>query len=104
MTMKCVFLPAARAAALSALLLGPTVSSAQTTAAAPPVKRTWALTRPESTGYVETSRYDDVVAFMKAMAAASPQIHLSTYGYSYEGRAMPLAVIGAPNASAEAVL
>ncbi len=41
---------------------------------------------------------------MKAMAAASPQIHMTTYGYTYEGRPMPLAVIGAPAATAEAVL
>ncbi len=41
---------------------------------------------------------------MKAMAAASPQIHLTTYGYTYEGRPLPLAVIGAPAATAEAVL
>jgi len=103
--MKCAFPPAVRTAALSALLLGPTLSSGQTAPAAPPpAKRTWPLTRPESTGYVETSRYDDVVAFMKAMAAASPQIHLATYGYTYEGRAMPIAVIGAPDATAASVL
>jgi hypothetical protein len=62
------------------------------------------LTRPEATNYAETSRYDDVMAFMKAMAAASPQIHLTTYGYTYEGRALPLAVIGAPGATPEQVL
>jgi hypothetical protein len=62
------------------------------------------LTRPERTNYQETSSYDDVLSFMKAMAAASPQIHLTTYGYTYEGRPMPLAVIGAPDATPEAVL
>jgi len=56
------------------------------------------LTRPELSDYAETSRYDDVVAYMKLMAAANPQIHLKTYGYTYEGRALPLAVIGAPGA------
>ncbi|MBV6520373.1 MAG: hypothetical protein MNPFHGCM_00479 [Gemmatimonadaceae bacterium] len=66
--------------------------------------KTWPLTRPESTGYRETSRYADVIAFMQAMASASSQIHLTTYGYTYEGRPMPLAVIGAPNATPEAVL
>jgi hypothetical protein len=64
----------------------------------------WPLTRPEATNYAETSRYDDVVAFMKAAAGAAPQIHLTSFGYSFEGRALPLAVIGAPNASPEAVL
>jgi hypothetical protein len=72
-------------------------------AAAQSAARSAMLTRPERTGFAETSSYDDVVAFMKAMAAASPQIHLTTYGYTYEGRPMPLAVIGAPDATPEAV-
>ncbi|HEY0930768.1 MAG TPA: M14 family zinc carboxypeptidase, partial [Gemmatimonas sp.] len=62
------------------------------------------LTRPERTDYAETSRYDDVIAYMKLMAAANPQIHLTTYGYTYEGRPLPLAVIGAPGATAAQVL
>ncbi|MDQ6611019.1 MAG: hypothetical protein M3Y64_01190 [Gemmatimonadota bacterium] len=62
------------------------------------------LTRPELTDYAETSRYDEVIAYMKQMAAANPQIHLTTYGYTYEGRPLPLAVIGAPGASAEQVI
>jgi hypothetical protein len=66
--------------------------------------RAWPLTRPEATCYTETSRYQDVVDFMQAMAAASPEIHLTTYGHTYEGRPMPLAVAGAPEASPEAVL
>lgn len=62
------------------------------------------LTRPERTDYTETSRYDDVIAYMREMATANPQIHLTTYGYTHEGRALPLAVIGAPAATPEAVL
>ncbi len=62
------------------------------------------LTVPERTNYVETSLYDDVMAFMRAAAAKAPQtIHLTTFGYSFEGRALPLAVIGAKNATPEAV-
>jgi hypothetical protein len=75
---------------------------APATASAVP-HRNWPLTRAEVSGYAETSRYDDVMAFMRAMAAASPQIHLTTYGYTYEGRPMPLAVIGAPDAKPETV-
>jgi hypothetical protein len=106
MTMPRPSRSAVRAATLASLLVSAAISSGQSAAtpSAPPAKRTWPLTRPESTGYAETSRYDDVVTFMKAMAAASPQIHLTTYGYSYEGRALPLAVIGAPSAGADAVL
>ena len=72
--------------------------------AAPRAARTWPLTRPEATNYTETSRYDDVMWFMKAMAAAAPkQILLTTYGHTFEGRPMPLAVIGAPGTTPEAV-
>ncbi|MBX7183977.1 MAG: peptidase M14 [Vicinamibacteria bacterium] len=90
----------------SALLLyAPGFAAPQTGPRAPAkAAPTWPLTRPESTNYAETSRYDEVVAFMKAMAAASPGIHLTTYGYTFEGRPMPLAVIGAPDATAAAVL
>ena len=38
------------------------------------------------------------------MAEASPPIHLTTYGYTFEGRPMPLAVIGAPDATPATVL
>ncbi|MBP6774907.1 MAG: hypothetical protein KA154_18100 [Gemmatimonadaceae bacterium] len=62
------------------------------------------LTRPELTDYAETSRYDEVIAYMKQMAAANPQIHLTTYGYTHEGRPLPLAVIGAPGATPAQVM
>ena len=62
------------------------------------------LTRPERTDYAETSRYDEVIGYMKQMAAVNPNIHLTTYGYTHEGRPLPLAVIGAPGASAAQVL
>jgi murein tripeptide amidase MpaA len=62
------------------------------------------LTAPERTGHRETTRYADAVAFMEATAAASPLIHLTHFGYSMEGRALPLAVVGrVRDASAEAV-
>ncbi len=62
-------------------------------------------TRPEATDYEETSRYADVMAFVEAVAAAAPWIHLDTMGYSMEGRALPLVVVGdLTDASPEAVL
>jgi hypothetical protein len=86
-------------------------AAAQTPAAAPAAspatpaaRKAWPLTRPESSKYVETSRYDDVVSYMQAMAKAAPQIHLKNYGYTFEGRSLPLAVIGAPDATAASVL
>ncbi|MEK7240951.1 MAG: M14 family metallopeptidase [Gemmatimonadota bacterium] len=99
--------PAFTRALLAVLLLMPWPSLSRAQATVSPPKRTarvWPLTRPEATNFAETSRYDDVVTFMKAMAEASPQIHLTTYGYTFEGRPMPLAVIGAPNATPAAVL
>ena len=68
--------------------------------AAPGGRAPLPLTRPEASGYAETSRYDDVLAFLAALDAASDDIALTTYGYTFEGRAMPLAVVGAPGTSA----
>jgi len=106
---------ALRATLLAALVAVqvPVQLAAQVPAAAPPAApkpsapaagaKAWPQTRPEATGFAETSRYDDVMAFMKAMAASSPNIKLTTYGYTYEGRPMPLAVIGAPGVTPEQV-
>src|SRR5690606_9494993 len=61
-------------------------------------------TAPEKTNYVETTRYADAVAFMPAAAAASPVIHLDTMGYTLEGRALVMAIVGdLPDSSPEAV-
>jgi hypothetical protein len=46
------------------------------------------------TEYRETSRYDDVMVFLRNVADASPAVHLSDFGYSFEGRVLPLAVVG----------
>ncbi len=52
------------------------------------------LTTAEASNYMETSRYQDVVDFVTDVAAQSPLIHLTTFGYSYEGRRIPLLVVG----------
>ena len=63
------------------------------------------VTRPERTGYTETSRYEDVLEFLRVLAAASRRIHLTSFGYSYEGRSLPLVVVGTvKDASPESVL
>jgi hypothetical protein len=51
-------------------------------------------TRPERTAYVETSRHDDVMDFLRVVASASPLVQLKTMGYSFEGRTLPLVVAG----------
>ncbi len=60
------------------------------------------LTTAEASDFRATSRYADVVDFLKEVAA-SPRIHLTTFGETHEGRALPLAVVGARDASANAV-
>ncbi|MDB4915081.1 MAG: hypothetical protein JWM95_2725, partial [Gemmatimonadetes bacterium] len=85
------------------LSYGSLAAQAPVSPTAAAIQKHWPLTRPELTGFAETSRYDEVVAYMKSMAALSPKIHLTTYGYTYEGRPLPLAVIGAAGATPEQV-
>ncbi len=62
------------------------------------------LTRAESTGYMETSRYSDVIDLVDTFVARSDWLHLGTMGYTHEGRRIPLIVAGdVADASAEAV-
>src|SRR3954471_14676340 len=83
------------------LLLVPVLLSAITRAAA---GQGGPLTRPERADSREPSQYADVLAFLDTVGRASPRIHLTTFGYSWEGRALPLAVAGAvPDASPRAV-
>lgn len=51
------------------------------------------LNRPEKTSYTETSRYEDVMAFLNALPK-NALLHQTTMGYSMEGRALPLLVWG----------
>ena len=60
-------------------------------------------TVPEQTNFTNTSKYDDVVAFLKALAQASDRVHLTTFGVTNEKRDLPLAVVGAPAATPQAV-
>lgn len=61
------------------------------------------LTRAERTDFVETSSYEDVMELSRSLAALSDEIHLTTFGYTNEGRALPLLVVGAADATPEAV-
>jgi hypothetical protein len=67
-------------------------------------QRVTLATRPERSGFVETSSYDDVMRFLGAVDQASPHIHLTSFGYTLEGRALPLVVAGrVRNATPQAV-
>lgn len=52
------------------------------------------LTRAEATQYTETTRYDEVRAFLRGVRQISNDVQLTTFGFSMEGRALPLAVWG----------
>ena len=51
-------------------------------------------TRAERSNFTETSRYDDVQQFLAAVDQASDLVHLTSFGYSFEGRSLPLAIVG----------
>jgi len=61
------------------------------------------LTRAERTDFRETTRYAEVMELSARLAARSPQIHLTTMGYTTEGRALPLLIVGAPDATPASV-
>ena len=86
--------------AFFAFLMTSLAVSAQTGTAA----LTQLQTRPERTDFHDTSTYQDVVDFMQAVAKAAPaKVFLTTFGETNEKRSLPLAVVGAPAATPEAV-
>jgi hypothetical protein len=40
-------------------------------------------TRAERSGFTETSRYDDVMAFLKVVDEASPLVHVTQFGFTF---------------------
>jgi predicted deacylase len=58
-------------------------------------------TRAESSNYEATSRYADVQRIIDALAA-SPAVHVETFGLSEEGRELPLLVISEPRVTTPA--
>ncbi len=54
------------------------------------------LTRAESSGYRETSLHADVMAFVAGLSAlGDPRLHVTSFGSSPQGRALPLLVLSA---------
>lgn len=51
-------------------------------------------TRAEATGFAETTRYDEVMAFLDVLQASSHYIQGTHFGYTTEGRALPLVIYG----------
>ncbi|MFO7586932.1 MAG: M14 family metallopeptidase [Gemmatimonadota bacterium] len=51
-------------------------------------------TRAERTGFAETSRHADVVAFLDSLRILRPGLDLRSFGYSERGRILPLVAFG----------
>ncbi|NBC16054.1 MAG: peptidase M14 [Bacteroidetes bacterium] len=51
-------------------------------------------TRAEASDFTETTRYAGVRAFLDRLGRSSDAVHVTTFGFSMEGRALPLAVWG----------
>ena len=52
--------------------------------------------RPERTNFEETSRLDDITAFLAALSKQSPLVRVQTFGTSEQGRPMPLVTLSNP--------
>ena len=50
----------------------------------------------EKSGYRATARYDDVMAWCRAFAGATPNAHLTELGRTAEGRSIPLLIVADP--------
>src|SRR5690348_10518847 len=49
-------------------------------------------THAESTDYAETPNYNDTIAFARRLAHASPSIEFESFGFSGQGRELPLII------------
>jgi murein tripeptide amidase MpaA len=53
-------------------------------------------TRPERANFEETSRLEDVTAFLTVLAAKSPLVRVQTFGTTEQGRPMPFVTLSNP--------
>jgi hypothetical protein len=56
-------------------------------------------TRPERTNFEETSRLEDVNAFLASLSKQSPLVRVQSFGTTEEGRPMPLVILSNPAVS-----
>jgi len=56
----------------------------------------------ETSNYLSTSRYDDVMSFVAAIQRVDPDLRVETFGTSSEGRALPLVIAGPPGVATPA--
>jgi len=50
----------------------------------------------ETSNYLSTSRYEDVMNFIAAIQQGDPDLRVETFGTTNEGRALPLVIAGPP--------
>ncbi len=87
------------------VVVGAVVGMGACSPQAPPPDLSVLLTRAEASDFEETSSYQDVMAFARALDESSDRIHLTSFGRTSEGRDLPLLVVGdVADASPEAVL
>jgi hypothetical protein len=103
MMRSAAFVPPAIGAVVATLLCASGAAAQAAAGAARDLR-----TRPETTGYRETSRYDDVTALLGAVtrsrAGSARRMRVTPLGYSSEGRMLPLVVVGnVADATPEAV-
>ncbi len=75
---------------LCGLILSPVVKHAR----AQNADLSFLQTRAERSDFEETTRYDELMGFVEVAASQHPLMHLTTFGYTTEGRALPLVVYG----------
>lgn len=51
-------------------------------------------TRAEATNYAETTRYEEVLAYLDILTATSDKLQQIYFGYTTEGRGLPLVIFG----------
>jgi hypothetical protein len=83
--------PCRSASTLIALVVGCTLTLAQSKS---PATLADLKTRAERTNFTETSGYNDVIEFLNIVDRASGLVHVTSSGYSFEGRPLPLAIVG----------
>jgi hypothetical protein len=59
----------------------------------PPKQIPYPATRAELSNYLETSRYRDVIDFLRVLSGQSSSIRVEDFGESAQGRKMPLAIL-----------
>lgn len=59
-------------------------------------------TRAEATDFIETTRYDELMNFVDVVVANSDRLFQTTFGYTTEGRALPLVIFGDVRSAAPA--